>query len=56
MLGRHEVDGAITGGIVIYPIEGKQYVAVTSGSSTYFWRTPTRFATVTIFSLPGPGP
>jgi alcohol dehydrogenase (cytochrome c) len=56
VLGRHEVDGAMTGGIVTYQIDGKQYVAVTSGSSAYFWRTPTRFATVTIFSLPASAP
>jgi alcohol dehydrogenase (cytochrome c) len=56
VLGRHDVGGAVTGGVVTYQIDGKQYVAVTSGSSAYFWRTPTRFATVTIFTLPASGP
>jgi alcohol dehydrogenase (cytochrome c) len=56
VLRRHEVGGAVTGGVVTYQIDGKQYVAVTSGSSGSLWRTPIRSAAVTIFSLPASGP
>jgi hypothetical protein len=31
---------------------GKQYVAVTSGAATRFWRVPPAAATVVVFSLP----
>ena len=51
---RYHVGGAMSGGIVTYQVAGKQCVAVTSGSTTLFWRTPPNAATVTIFALPTP--
>lgn len=39
-------------GIVTYQVGGKQYVAVTSGAATRFWRVPPASATVVVFSLP----
>jgi alcohol dehydrogenase (cytochrome c) len=33
-------------------VGGKQYVAVTSGAATRFWRVPPASATVVVFSLP----
>jgi glucose dehydrogenase len=44
--------GAISGGMVTYQVGGKQYVAVTSGAATRFWRVPPAAATVVVFSLP----
>ncbi len=44
------------GGVVTYTVDGKQYVAATSGNATYFWRAPPGSATVIVFSLPAPGP
>jgi hypothetical protein len=46
----------MNGGIVTYQVAGKQYVAVTSGTATRFWRTPPAPVTVTIFALPTPAP
>jgi hypothetical protein len=45
----------MNGGVVTYQASGKQYVAVASGSATYFWGTPMVPATVTIFAVPPPG-
>jgi hypothetical protein len=39
---------------VTYQVAGKQYVAVTSGSTTRFWRTSPAAATITIFAVPAP--
>lgn len=55
VLHRHNVGAALAGGVVTYQVAGKQYVAATSGSTTYFWRTARGPATVTIFSLPATG-
>ena len=44
--------GAISGGIVTYQVGGKQYVAVTSGAATRFWRVPPVSSTVVVFSVP----
>ena len=44
----------MNGGVVTYQASGKQYVAVASGSATYFWGTPMAPATVTIFAVPPP--
>jgi len=56
VLHRHPTGGAMNGGIVTYRIDGTQYVAVTSGTATFFWHVPMAPATVTIFSLPKAGP
>jgi glucose dehydrogenase len=52
VLYRSKTGGAISGGIVTYQVGGKQYVAVTSGAATRFWRVPPASATVVVFSLP----
>jgi len=52
VLYRFNTGGAMTGGVVTYQAAGKQYVAVTSGSAAFFWRTPPGSATVIVFSLP----
>jgi len=56
VLYRFNTGGAMNGGVVTYQAAGKQYVAATSGSATYFWRVPPGSATVIVFSLPTPGP
>ena len=56
VLYRFNTGGAMTGGVVTYQVAGKQYVAATSGSATYFWRMPPGSATVIVFSLPAPDP
>jgi alcohol dehydrogenase (cytochrome c) len=53
---RYHIGGAMGGGIVTYQVAGKQYVAVMSGTATYFWGTPPAPATVTIFAVPTPAP
>ena len=45
----------MNGGVVTYQAGGRQYVAATSGSATFFWGAPTATATVTIFAVPLPG-
>ena len=56
VLYRFNTGGAMNGGVVTYQVAGKQYVAATSGSATFFWRTPPGSATVIVFSLPTSGP
>ena len=51
ILYRFNTGGAIIGGVSTYMVEGKQYVAATSGNSAVWWHTNTA-ATVFIFSLP----
>ena len=52
VLYRFNTGGAITGGVITYGVQGKQYVAATSGSAAGFWRTPRAASTVIVFSLP----
>jgi alcohol dehydrogenase (cytochrome c) len=49
---RYQIGSAIGGGIVTYQVAGKQYIAVMSGTATFFWRTPRAPAMVTIFAVP----
>jgi alcohol dehydrogenase (cytochrome c) len=56
VLYRFNTGAAMAGGVVTYQAAGKQYVAATSGTATYFWGTPLSPATVTIFSIPNSGP
>jgi alcohol dehydrogenase (cytochrome c) len=51
VLYRSNTGGAISGGIVTYQVGGKQYVVVTSGAATRFWRVPPAAATMVVFSL-----
>ena len=52
ILYRFNTGGPMNGGIVTYSINGKQYVAVTSGSASGFWGAAPGSSTVIIFSLP----
>jgi PQQ-dependent dehydrogenase (methanol/ethanol family) len=56
VLHRLTVPGPMNGGVVTYQTGGRQYVAATSGSATYFWGAMTAQAAVTIFAIPLPGP
>jgi PQQ-dependent dehydrogenase (methanol/ethanol family) len=52
VLYRFNTDGPMNGGVVTYAINGKQYVAVASGSASGFWGVPPASATVVLFALP----
>jgi len=52
VLYRFNTGGPVTGGVITYAVQGKQYVAATSGSAAGFWRTPPAASMVIIFSLP----
>ena len=54
MLFRFNTGAAMAGGVVTYQLAGKQYVAATSGATTYFWGTQLTSARVTIFTLTAP--
>jgi len=54
VLYRFNSGGPINGGVVTYAVNGKQYVAATSGSASGFWRAAPGSSTVVIFSLPEP--
>src|SRR5262245_12414520 len=49
VLYRFNTGGAMNGGVVTYAVNGKQYVAATSGSATGFWRAAPGSSTVVIF-------
>ena len=52
VLYRFDTGGPVTAGVITYPVDGKQYVAVASGATAGFWRTPSAFSTLTVFGLP----
>lgn len=52
LLYRFNVGGPMNGGIVTYAINGKQYVAVATGSASGFWGAAPGSSTIIIFSLP----
>jgi alcohol dehydrogenase (cytochrome c) len=52
VLYRQAVGGAIGNGVITYGVNGKQYVAVTSGTAAAFWKVPAAPASVTLFALP----
>ncbi len=52
VLNRFNTGGAMNGGVITYAINGKQYVAVASGSASGFWQVPAGSSTIIIFSLP----
>jgi PQQ-dependent dehydrogenase (methanol/ethanol family) len=53
VLYRFNTGGPIGGGVITYQVEGKQYVATTSGATTAFlWRTPPASSTIVVFALP----
>ena len=49
---RFNVGGPVTGGVVSYAIDGKQYVAVVSGMMGGFWQAQPAALTVVVFALP----
>jgi alcohol dehydrogenase (cytochrome c) len=50
---RFNTGGPIGGGVITYQVEGKQYIATTSGATnTRLWRTPPASSTIVVFSLP----
>lgn len=52
VLYRFNTGGAMNGGVISYAINGKQYVAAASGSTSGFWQVPAGSSTIVIFSLP----
>jgi alcohol dehydrogenase (cytochrome c) len=52
VLYRFNTGGAMNGGVVTYSIEGKQYVAVATGSASAFWKVAPGSSTIIIFALP----
>jgi alcohol dehydrogenase (cytochrome c) len=52
VLYRFNTGGPITGGVISYAVDGKQYVAVMSGNATAFWQARPGSSTVIIFALP----
>ena len=52
VLYRFNTGGAMNGGVVSYAINGKQYVAVASGSANGFWRAAPAASTIILFALP----
>jgi len=49
---RFNVGGPITGGVISYAVNGKQYVAVVSGMTAGFWQAQPASLTVVVFALP----
>jgi alcohol dehydrogenase (cytochrome c) len=52
VLYRFNTGGPVTAGVITYAVNGKQYVAVSSGATAGFWRTPPASSTLIVFSLP----
>ena len=52
VLYRFNTGGPVGAGVITYAVNGKQYVAVTSGATAPFWRTPPASSTLVIFALP----
>jgi len=52
VLYRFNCGGSVTGGVMTYAVDGKQYVAVVSGMAAGFWQTQPGSMTVTVFALP----
>ncbi|MBL8206799.1 MAG: PQQ-binding-like beta-propeller repeat protein [Blastocatellia bacterium] len=52
LLYRFYTGGPMNGGVVSYAVNGKQYVAVASGSASGFWYVAPGSSTIVIFALP----
>jgi alcohol dehydrogenase (cytochrome c) len=52
VLYRFNTGGPVAAGVITYAVNGKQYVAVTSGATVGFWRTPPASSTLVILALP----
>ena len=55
VLYRFNTGGAPNGGVISYALNGKQYVAVASGSASGFWRAAPGASTIIVFALPANG-
>jgi alcohol dehydrogenase (cytochrome c) len=55
VLYRFHTGGPMNGGVVTYAINGRQYVAASSGSASGFWRAAPGSSTIIIFALPANG-
>lgn len=51
VLYRHDIGAPLAGGVVTYAVDGRQYLAVTSGAAARFWWVRESPAKVTIFAL-----
>ncbi len=49
---RFNVGGPITGGVISYAVNGKQYVAAVSGMTAAFWQAQPASLTLIVFALP----
>jgi alcohol dehydrogenase (cytochrome c) len=54
VLYRFNTGGPMIGGVLTYVVNGKQYVAATSGNASGSWKATPGSSTVIIFSLPEP--
>ncbi len=52
ILYRFTCGGSVTGGVMTYAVDGKQYVAVVSGMAGGFWQVQPGSMTLTVFALP----
>jgi alcohol dehydrogenase (cytochrome c) len=52
VLYRFNTGGPMNGGLVTYAVNGRQYVAVVSGSASGFWQAPPGSSTIIVFALP----
>ena len=52
VLYRFNGGGSITGGVISYAVDNKQYVAAVSGMAAAFWQTAPGSMTLIVFSLP----
>ncbi|MFY9611184.1 MAG: PQQ-binding-like beta-propeller repeat protein [Blastocatellia bacterium] len=56
VLYRFNTGGPMNGGVVSYAINGKQYIAVASGSANGFWQAAPAASTIILFALPDAKP
>jgi alcohol dehydrogenase (cytochrome c) len=52
VLYRFNTGGPLAAGVITYAVNGKQYVAATSGAAAGFWKTPAASSLVVVFALP----
>jgi alcohol dehydrogenase (cytochrome c) len=56
VLYRFNTGGPMNGGVVSYAINGRQYVAVASGTANGFWRAAPAASTIILFAVPDAKP
>jgi alcohol dehydrogenase (cytochrome c) len=52
VLYRYDTGARMNGGVISYSINGKQYVAVATGTANGFWAVPPAPAAIIVFALP----